>query len=126
MNGWLFYQNTKTLVLLQDAAPALTIENEMVLGETGINILGKMGDSVSLGMLDLALNAFQQEINSADNVCKSPNSYCTERAIYNIETGILNLPSIEYTPFLGGKIYTKTKMQKVGDDLTTFLIAEIE
>ncbi|WP_428356489.1 hypothetical protein [Methyloprofundus sp.] len=116
----------KDTYIFAGCAPTLTIENAIVQGETGINVLDQMGDSVSVEMLELALNAFQQGISSADSVCKSSNSYCSERATYNIETGVLNLPSVEYTSLFGGKVYAKAKMQKVSNDLKTYQITELE
>ncbi|WP_428355400.1 hypothetical protein [Methyloprofundus sp.] len=111
--------------IIAGCAPTLIIENEMVIGETGIDILNKRDKQVSVQMFDLALNAFQQGISLADKVCKSSNRYCTERATYDIKTGTLSLPSVEYTSF-GFKVYAKAKLEKVSEGIETFVITEIE
>lgn len=111
--------------IISGCAPSLTIENGLIIGETGIDILNQSTKPLSLEMFDLALNAFQQGISSADKVCKSLNSYCTERATYDIETGSLSLPSVEYSSF-GFKAYAKVRMEKVSDDIKTFEITAIE
>jgi len=119
----------KDFYITAGCAPVLTIEDKMVIGETGIDILNETGKPVSVQMFDLALNAFQQGISSADKVCKSPNSYCTERATYDIETGILSLPSVEYEKSFFGfesRSYAKAKLKKVSEDIKTFVITEIE
>ena len=111
--------------IIAGCAPMLVVENETVIGDTGIDILTNIDKPVSVQMFDLALNAFQQGISLADKVCKSSNSYCTERATYDIKTGTLSLPSVEYTSF-GFKVYAKAKLEKVSEDITTFVITEIE
>ncbi|NOQ13790.1 MAG: hypothetical protein GQ583_04820 [Methyloprofundus sp.] len=80
----------KDSYIIAGCAPMLIIENETVIGDTGIDILTKIDKPVSVQMFDLALNAFQQGISLADKVCKSSNSYCTERATYDIKTGTLS------------------------------------
>jgi len=115
----------KDSYIIAGCAPVLTIENKMVIGETGINILNELDKPVSVQIFDLALNAFQQGISSANKVCKSSNTYCTERATYDIKTGILSLPSVEYTSF-GFKVYAKAKLEKVSEDIKIFVITEIE
>jgi hypothetical protein len=115
----------KNSYIFSGCAPTLRIENGILIGETGIDILKKSSEPISVQMFDLALNAFQQGISLADNVCKSSNSYCTERATYDVKTGSLSLPSIEYTYF-GIKTYAKVRMEKVSDHIKTFEITEIK
>lgn len=115
----------KDSYIVSGCAPTLTIENGILTGETGIDILKKSSQPVSVQMFDLALNAFQQGISSADDVCKSSNSYCNERATYDFKTGSLSLPSVEYKYF-GVKIYANVMMKKVSKDIKTFEITKIE
>lgn len=108
----------------------LAIKNGNIKGNTGIEILNETNEPVSVQMFELALNAFQQGISLADQVCKSSNSYCTERATYDIDTGILSLPSVEYEfgviPGAEIRHHTKVKLKKVGEGIKTFVITEIE
>lgn len=110
-------------------ASTLIIENGSIIGDTGIEILHETSEPVSVHLFELALNAFQQGISLADQVCKRSNSYCTERATYDIETGVLSLPSVEYEQsFFGFKSrsYAKAKLEKVSEDIKTFVVTEIE
>ncbi len=119
----------KNSYIIAGCAPTLTIEDRNVIGDTGIEILNETSKPVNIQMFELALNAFQQGIGLADKVCKSPNSYCTDRATYDIETGILSLPSVEYEKsFIGFKSrsYAKAKLEKVSENIKTFVITEIE
>jgi len=116
----------KDTYIIAGCAPTLTIENTLVQGKTGIQVLDNKSAPVDVEMLDLALQAFQQGISSADAVCKSANTYCNEKTSYDIETGILNLPSVEYTTFIGNKAYAKATMQQMSDDSNTFRITEIK
>lgn len=49
--------------VIAGCAPRLIIENDMVVGETGIAVLDKLETEVSVEMLDLVLGAFQQGIS---------------------------------------------------------------
>lgn len=116
----------KNTYIIAGCAPVLSIENGMVQGETGLDVLSQIGAPVSIEILDIALTAFQQGIRSADDVCQSTNSYCTNRTTYDVNTGILNLPSVEYSSFFGSKIYGQVKMQQTSGAIDAFKIIEIK
>ncbi len=110
--------------IIAPCAPVLPVENGFVMGKTGITVLDSSPDNVSLELFELAINAYQQGIVSAGTVCKSPNSYCSEtKAVYDIETGILNLPTVQYSLF-GTPVYVKAKMQKISDNPINFTVIE--
>ena len=81
---------------------------------------------VSIELFDMTLGIFQQGLSLADTVCQSAsaNAYCVKRATYDLETGILDLPSVEFLRF-GFRNYTKAKLQKTGDNPMTFSVMEI-
>lgn len=130
-----FTKNTEWLAALEKSgdfyiisgcAPVLPVENGFIAGNTGINILDNSKNKVPLEAFKLAINAYQQGIISADTVCKSANSYCTEtKAIYDRETGILNLPTVQYSQF-GIPLYVQAKMQKISDGPMKFTVTEIK
>lgn len=110
--------------IIAPCAPVLSVENEFVMGRTGINVLDSLTSKVTLESFELAINAYQQGIASANTVCKSPNAYCSEtKAVYDIETGILDLPTVQYSLF-GAPVYVKAKMQKVSDNPMSFTVIE--
>jgi len=127
-NEWLsvLVKTEKESYTFSACTPKLIIENETIIGDTGINVLDNSDDNLTIEKFALALNAYQQGISLADVVCKSANSYCTQTlATYDFETEILNLPTVTY-PVLGTPVYVKAKMQKTGDNPVTFTVIELD
>ena len=109
---------------ISPCTPTIPIENGFIVGKTGINILDSSTNDVSINDFKLAINSYKQGIASADLVCKSNNSYCTKtKATYDIETKILNLPTVQYYQF-GVPVYIKAKMKKISDNPMNFTIIE--
>ncbi len=107
-------------------APKLQIENGVVIGRTGISVLDDFDDDISIDKFELALDAYQQGISSADLVCRNDSSYCTgARATYDTETEILNLPTVAVFQPIIGQFFTNAKMQKTGDNPVTFSVIEL-
>ncbi len=126
-NEWLsvLVKTEKESYIFSACTPKLIVENETIIGDTGINALDNSDDILTIEKFALALNAYQQGISLADEVCKSANSYCKQTlATYDVETGILNLPTVTY-PILGTPVYVKAKMQKTGDNPVTFTVIEL-
>lgn len=128
-------QNTKWLTSLtksggfyfiSECSPILPVENDFIVGKTGLNILDDSTNKVSLQTFKLAISAYHQGIMSADMVCKSANAYCSEtKPIYDMETGLLNLPSVQYSQF-GVPVYAQVKMQKISENPIKFTVTEIK
>lgn len=109
-------------------APILTIENGNIIGNTGLNALDNSEDDITVEAFDLALQVYQQGLSSADTVCQSSSSYCTKKAKYDIETGILDLPSVAYKRrFFNfeSSVYAQAKMKKISDNPMTFTVIEL-
>jgi len=107
-------------------APALSIENGNIIGKTGMTVLDEGDSPVSIELFDTTLSVFQQGLSLADTVCQSASAdvYCVKRATYDLETGILDLPSVSYLKF-GFREYNKAKLQKMGDNPMTFSVQEL-
>lgn|GEM_PF-6961927 len=103
--------------------PKLTIEDGNIIGKTGFTVFDNDETPASVEMFDKALSIFQQGLSLADDVCQSASEYCVNRVTYDTETGILDLPSVQYMQF-GFRVYTKAKLQKTGDSPITFKVID--
>lgn len=104
--------------------PKLTIEEGHIIGETGLAAIDNSDTPVTIEWFNMALSVFQQGLSLADDVCQSSTDYCANKVTYDRDSGILDLPSVEYLQF-GFPVYTKAKLQKTGDNPMTFQVIEI-
>jgi len=82
----------------------------MIDGQTGKVVLDELDDGITPEKFTLALNAYQQGISSADIVCRNTNSHCSgARATYDVETGVLNLPTVAVFQPIFGQSFTNAK-----------------
>jgi hypothetical protein len=106
----------------------LIIENGIISGNTGIDALDNSDTDITIEAFDTALKAYQQGLALADTVCQSSSPYCTKKAKYDIETGILDLPSVSYARRffnIGSSAYAQAKMKKTSDNPMTFTVIEL-
>ncbi len=126
----------------------LQVKDGIIMGETGLSILDDSESEKTVDKFRVAISAFKQAIDLANEVC-SINSNCEHiKASYIPETGELDLPVIKLvnaafngltgkleppidynTPFLPRRetsAYVDVKLQKISDNPSAFILKEVE